>query len=146
LHYLYFSDGATIDRTDLTSADPTAATEQIVLGTKYACGVAVDSLYAGTLAILTRHSGHHRTVRLTVKLSNPGVVVVQQTPSSVALVRGLTARIRHPGPTTLTLHPTAAATRRLIVRPHLKVRVRITYTPTGGITTTKTADVVLARG
>jgi hypothetical protein len=145
-HYLYFSDGATIDRTDLTSPDPTAATEQIVLGTKYACGVAVDSLYAGSLAILARHSRPHGTVRLTVKLSDSGTVAVQQTPGSVALLRTLSATIRRAGPTTLTLHPTAAGAKRLTIHPHLKVRVRIIYTPTGGITTTTTTDVALARG
>jgi hypothetical protein len=145
-HYLYFSDGATIDRTDLTTADPTAATEQIVLGTKSACGVAIDTLYAGTLAILTRHPGHHETARLTIKLSDPGVVVVQQTPGPVSLPRTLSIRIHRAGPATITLHPTAAATNRLTVRPHLKVHVRITYTPTGGIATTKTTNVVLARG
>jgi hypothetical protein len=144
--YLYFSDGATIDRTDLLSSDPTAATEQIVLGTKYACGVAVDSLYAGTLAILARHSGPHGTVRLTVKLSDPGVVAVQQTSGSVALLRSLSVRIRRAGQTTVTLHPTAAGSKRLTVHQHLEVRVRIIYTPTGGIATTKTTDLVLARG
>lgn len=40
-HDLYFADGATIDRTDLTSPDPTVSTEQIVAGTRNACGVAV---------------------------------------------------------------------------------------------------------
>jgi hypothetical protein len=41
-HYLYFADGATIDRADLSSPDPTASTQQIVMGTRNACGVAVE--------------------------------------------------------------------------------------------------------
>jgi virginiamycin B lyase len=38
--YLYFADRTTIDRTDLSSPSPTAATEQIVAGLRDACGVA----------------------------------------------------------------------------------------------------------
>jgi hypothetical protein len=40
-HYLYFADRGTIDRINLRSPDPTSATEQIVTGTRNACGVAV---------------------------------------------------------------------------------------------------------
>ena len=145
-HYLYFADGATIDRTDLTSSDPTAATEQIVLGTKYACGVAVDSLYAGSLAILAGRPGPHGTARLTLNVSDPGVVLVRQTTGSLALLRPLRAMIRRAGPVTVTLRPTARGAHQLTIRPRLKVRLRINYTPTGGITTTKTTNLVLTRG
>jgi hypothetical protein len=144
-HYLYFADGATIDRTDLTSPDPTAATQQIVLGTKFACGVTVDSLYAGRLAILARRSGANSTVRLTIKLSNPGGVVVERSPGSARLLRTAHTTIRHAGQTTITLHPTAAATQRLARHSTVKARVRLVYTPTGGIATTTTTTVSLAR-
>ncbi|MEA2211134.1 MAG: hypothetical protein QOF83_1082, partial [Solirubrobacteraceae bacterium] len=143
--YLYFADGATVDRTDLTSVDPTAATEQIVLGTKSACGVAVDSLYAGTLTVLARHSLPHGIVRLTLSVSNPGVVVIGQAPGWTRAVRHVRVSVRHAGQTTVILHPTLAARLQLWKHRQVTARVRIDYAPTGGITTAKTTIVSLVR-
>ncbi|HEX8977575.1 MAG TPA: hypothetical protein VF781_13780, partial [Solirubrobacteraceae bacterium] len=143
-HYLYFADGPTIDRTDLTSADPTAATEQIVLGTKNACGVAVDSLYAGKLVIVARHSRPRGIVRLTVGVSNPGVILVRSA-SGLRLLRDARATVRHAEVTTISLVPTSIARRRLLKQRVIQARIRVEYLPTGGVAAAKTTTVTLAR-
>jgi hypothetical protein len=142
-HYLYFADGSTIDRADLSSSDPTASTQQIVMGTKSACGVAVDGLYQGHLTIVHRRSKRHGAVALTIRTSDPGQVTVQQASGRITLLRPAHARARRAGELTIIIHPTAAATTQLRTHRSMPVRVRISYLPAGGITSTTTTTVVL---
>lgn len=145
-HYLYFADGATIDRTDLSSPAPTASTQQIVMGTKNACGVAVDSLYQGHLTIVRRTSKNGGTVALTIRVSDPGQVTVRQARGRIALLRSAHARARRAGDLTVVLHSTTAATMQLRAHRSITIRVRISYAPERGVAgTTSTAVTLRAR-
>jgi hypothetical protein len=143
-HYLYISDSPTVDRTDLTSADPTAATVQITQDNEFGCGVAVDGLYTGTIRVLSARSQRGGAITLTVSVSNPGSIAVHQTPSS-RLLRSLRARTARAGHVVLTLRPTSNA--RLLLRTHrtLTARVQLVFTPAGGAPSTVNRAVVLRR-
>lgn len=134
-HDLYFADGATIDRTDLASPDPTSATAQIILGTKDACGVAVDGLFAGRIRVLAHRSGSGGTERLTITVSNPGTIRVTPLGAAARRLRPLHATVHRAGRATLILRPiSAAGQQRAPSRGHI-ARLRLQYTPNGGITT-----------
>jgi hypothetical protein len=141
-NYLYFADGSTIDRADLSSSDPTQSTVQIAMGAANACGIAVDSLYAGKLTILRQISRGHGSVAITVEVSNPGEITVQER-NKRALLSGTRARARRAGRLTITLRPTAAAAETLRAHRPRPVDIRITYLPAGGVTSIRTITVVL---
>jgi hypothetical protein len=142
-HYLYFADGSTVDRTDLDSPNPTASTQQLVMGNNNACGVALDSLYTGRLAIVGWQSVSHGTVRLELNVSNPGSIVIEQLSGTKELVKHLRRTIRRAGELALTIRPTHAALLLLRSRSSLFARVQISYTPNGGIPTTQSARLGL---
>jgi hypothetical protein len=144
-HYLYISDSPTIDRTDLTSTDPTAATVQIAQGNQEGCGVAADALYAGTIKVLTVRSLPAGTIALTVLVSNPGSITVRQTGLHRDLLRPLRDRTSRAGRLTLTIRATPAARRLFDRHASLQTRLELVYTPTGGIPTTATRVVTLRR-
>lgn len=144
-HYLFYAEGAIIDRTDLNSPDPTAAATQIFAGARNACGVAVDSLSAGRLQVLGTRSSRNG-VRLELKVSNPGQVVVRQASSGRPLVRTEHAHVARAGRISLPVRLTVAGARALRQHPNLKLRLRVTYTPTGGITSTATPTITLKAG
>ena len=144
-NYLYFADGSTIDRSDLSSPDPTASTQQIVFGNRNACGIAIDTLYQGQLSLYQRRSRKHGLVTVTLGVSNPGQIEVRQAGGRPTLIKPAQARPTRAGKLSLTLHPTAAATKRLLSHASLGTRIKISYTPRGGVTTVKSTRVVLLR-
>lgn len=144
-NYIYFADGDTIDRAELDSQDPTASTEQIVMGTRNACGVAIDNLYAGQLTIGSRLSRQHGTVILTVTVSNPGSVDVKQVGNRTTLLKPASKSANGAGKLTLILHPTEAAARLLWSHSSLHATLQITYNPAGGVPDTTTTKVTLTR-
>ncbi len=144
-NYLYFADGSTIDRTDLSSADPTASTQQIVFGNRNACGVAIDTLYQGQLTLYQRRSRKHGLVTLTLGVSNPGQLEIRQVGGRPTLIKPAHARPTRASKLSLTLHPTAAAIKRLLSHASLVTRIKITYTPRGGVGMVKSTRIVLLR-
>jgi hypothetical protein len=142
-NYLYFADGSTIDRTDLSSADPTASTQQIAFGNRNACGVALDNLYEGQLTLYRPHSRKHGLVTLTLGVSNPGQIEIRQMSGRPTLIKPAQARALGAGRLSLTLHPTVAGTKRLLSHASATTRIKISYTPRSGVTTVKSARVVL---
>jgi hypothetical protein len=144
-HYLYISDSPTIDRTDLTSTDPTAATVQVAQGNQEGCGVAADALYAGTIKVLTVRSLPAGTIALTILVSNPGSITVRQTGLHRDLIRPLRGRTSRAGRLTLTIRATPAARRLFDRHASLQIRLELVYTPTGGVSTTATRVVMLRR-
>jgi hypothetical protein len=144
-HYLFFADTTTIDRTDLTSPNPTSSTEQIISGANNACGVAVDGLFAGHVTVIRRHSGSHATATLTARVSDPGTVTVRQ-PGNAPLVKSVHTTARRAGNVTITVHPSSVALRLFTKRPSVKVRIEVDYVPVGGILSTTSTIVTLKRG
>jgi virginiamycin B lyase len=144
-HYLYISDSPTIDRTDLTSADPTAATIQIAQGNQDGCGVAADALYAGTIKVLAARSLPGGAIALTIAVSNPGAITVRQAGPPRELLRPLRAGTSRAGRLTLTIHATPTAHQLLTRHAALQTRLELVYTPTGGVPTTATRVVALRR-
>jgi hypothetical protein len=70
-------------------------------------------------------------------LSNPGVLVIRAALGSPRGVREARVIVRRSGTSTILLHPTPGARLQLSKQRQVKAHLRIAYTPTGGITTTR---------
>jgi hypothetical protein len=131
-----------IDATDLDNPNPTADTRQIFMGASTACGVAVDTLYQGHLTILGSHAERREAV-IHVRVSGPGQLVAEQATGGNRLIQTARARVHAGGTTSLVLHPTDGGIKALHAHRPLKARVRIIFTPSGGISSAVQTLVVL---
>jgi hypothetical protein len=92
---------------------------------------------------ITKTSIKGSTATLTVKLSGPGKLQANgpnSTPASTSVVHASTVH--------LTVHLSKAA-KKTLAKGHKKkltITVRVTYTPTGGTTATKTLTITFKRG
>lgn len=80
------------------------------------------------------------TAKLRVVVPGPGVLRL-----SGKKVRAVKKRPKKAGKVTLTIRPKAKANKLLKQRHHLKVRIRVTFAPTGGTARTKSKALTLIR-
>jgi hypothetical protein len=146
-HYIYWINQAvgrgTLSRADLTSPNPSASAQDIVTGLNYPCGVAVDGLFQGTLRIGAPRARRDGSVAIPVVVSGTGSLSATQVSGRAALLRPAHARAVRAGQLTLILAPTAH--RRSLSRRHppTRIRVRVTFEPTGGLADTRTTTITL---
>jgi hypothetical protein len=144
--YLYWTSNSqqfgagTVNKVALSSSNPTADAETIVMGIPNPCGVAVDGLFAGSMRLLSaRAEAGNITIRLNV--SAPGSVRLRQTSRGARLVHPRAWRTEHAGTIALHLRLTPAGRRTpgKHVTEHLTVGV--IFQPRGGIATSKNVTV-----
>jgi hypothetical protein len=90
-------------------------------------------------------------VTLTVNLPGPGTLTAVDTAASTAgsrrkrSIRNAAASSLTGGPTSLLLRPTSSARKKLARGRRVRVRVLVTFIPTGGQPASQTRTVVLKR-
>jgi hypothetical protein len=111
------------------------------------CGVAQNTPAVGNAFTVYRtFTFNSSTVRWSffVKVAGPGKVTVSQS-GGKALVIGGSNTTRRPGEIRLALRPTTAGHTLLGRTGSLKVKLKVTYAPTGGRPAAKTLAVTLKK-
>lgn len=146
--YLYWTSNSqqfgagTVEKVALSSPDPTADAETIVMGIPNPCGVAVDGLFAGSMKLLSaRSAAGNVTVRLSV--SAPGSVRLRQASRGTMLVHPGTWRTGHAGTIALHLRLTAAGLRTIGKDVNERLTVTVSFHPRGGIAMSKSVKVTI---
>ena len=142
--YLYWTSNSeqfgagTVNKVSLSSSNPTADAETIVMGIPNPCGVAVDGLFAAAMKLLSaRSEAGNVTIRLSVSV--PGNIRLRQTSRGTTLVHPGRWRAEHAGTIALHLRLTSAGRRATGKR----VNVQVTLQPHGGIATRKSITVAV---
>jgi hypothetical protein len=105
----------------------------------------IDGLYQGQLTVFGRRSLKHGRVSLTLGVTDPGQIDIRQAAGRTMLIKAARERVIDDGKLSVALQPTAAALRRLRSHTRLTTRVKISYTPRGGVTSTTSTAVELTR-
>jgi hypothetical protein len=90
-------------------------------------------------------AGKNGAVAIKVKVAGPGRVSVKDAGSGKARFKAVTVTAHAAGIVTLTVKPTAAARKQIAGHGKLKVKARLTFTPTGGTAATHTTSVVFKK-
>jgi hypothetical protein len=146
--YLYWTSNSeqfgagTVNKVALSSSNPTADAETIVMGIPNPCGVAVDGLFAGSMKLLSARSAVG-TVTIRLSVSAPGTVRIRQTSRGTMLVHPGTWSTEHAG--TIALHLRLTSTGHRTTGKHLTERVTLSviFQPRGGIATSKNVKIVI---
>ena len=140
--HVYWTSSAAIGRANLDGTD-VAAKLIGVSATPY--GVAVDALgpppsseFSFGKAKVNKKRG---SAKLTVKVAGPGELKLAKTAS----VKGQHERAEQSGKETLTIKPRGKAKQKLKKGGKAKVKAKVTFTPDGGTSDTKSKKIKLVK-